>query len=192
MVVATMTFRNRGLTARATILAAVLAVLGITLGTLAATGIFEGGGSAGSGRTVCEGVCLRLPAGWTAGTLVGGRSGELSAAPFKLPSWVREGEQRKGVVEIPKGQFVIMIGTSARGYEYGWDRVKRIAVSPDSLRQERAPGHRSFAVRNVTFRGRSVSVGVQFADSRPTNDQFSTANRVLAGAYLEPPPAYTH
>jgi hypothetical protein len=188
-----MTLKGSGFTARVAILAAVLAILGVTFGALAATGVFEAGGSAGSGRTVCEGVCLRLPAGWTAGTLVGGTSGELSAAPFKLPSWVREGVQREGVVEIPKGQFVIMITTSARRYDYGWDRAKRIAVSPGALRQdEQALGRRSLAVRNVTFRGRSVSVGVQFADSRPTNDQFSTVNRILATAYLDPPPPFTH
>jgi hypothetical protein len=86
-----------------------------------------------------------------------------------------------------------MITTSARRYDYGWDRAKRIAVSPGALRQdEQALGRRSLAVRNVTFRGRSVSVGVQFADSRPTNDQFSTVNRILATAYLDPPPPFTH
>jgi hypothetical protein len=144
------------------------------------------------GSQLCDhSFCLRLPAGWDGRTEHGGTEGRLIAAPFRLPSWV--GQHKEGIIEIPGGQFLILVSNFDRGYLFGWRRTKRLAVSKLRLQAEPdwAIGDRSFVENGATFRGRSVDVIVKFADSKPSDDQFASVNRVLATFHPAPLPAIT-
>jgi hypothetical protein len=143
-------------------------------------------------RQLCgNSFCLRLPVGWDGRTERGGTAGRLVAAPFRLPSWV--GEHKEGIIAIPEGRFLILVTNFDRGYLFGWPRAKSLAVSQTGLRAEPewATGDRSFAKTAATFRGRSVGVLVQFADSKPSDDQFTSVNQVLATFRPAPLPVDT-
>jgi hypothetical protein len=115
------------------------------------------------------------------------------AAPFRLPAWVGGPGHHEGVIGIPHGQFVLMVVHFDRGYLSGSPRVRTLSISRRRLRPQSgsSPGSRSQAMHNVTFLGRSVSIEVDFADARPTQDQFDRVNEVLASAHLAPPPKKT-
>jgi hypothetical protein len=141
------------------------------------------------GRSFCDNsMCLRLPQGWSGAVDHGGTASRLIAAPFRLPGWV--GNNREGAIDIPRGQFVLMLLHFDRGYRFGWARARTISVSRGRLRLEPtwSPGAWSVSTRAVTFLGLAVNVAVYFADSGPTTNQFDRANAVLATADLAPPP----
>lgn len=143
-------------------------------------------------RQLCDNsFCLRLPSGWDGRTERGGTAGRLVAAPFRLPSWV--GEHKEGNIAIPERRFVILVTNFDAGYLFGWPRANTLAVSPQGLQAEPqwAIGDRSFVKTAATFRGRSVNVLVQFADPKPSDDQFASVNRVLATFRPAPPPIIT-
>jgi hypothetical protein len=168
-------------------------ILVIIFAALLVFGVFKRGATTTWGRELCDNsMCLRLPAGWDGRTEHGGPEGRLIAAPFRLPDWV--GQHKQGIVEIPEGQFVINLSNFDRGYLFGWPRTEVLAISRRRLRAEPkwAIGNRSSARTDVTFRSRSVSLLVQFADPKPSEDQFASVNRVLATLHPAPPPAITH
>lgn len=170
-----------------------IGILVIIVAALLVFGLFERGVTTTRGRELCDNsMCLRLPAGWDGRTESGGIAGRLIAAPFRLPRWV--GQHEQGVIEIPEGRFVILLSNFDRGYLFGWPRTETLAVSRRRLRAEPkwAIGDRSFTKTAVTFRGRSVDLLVEFADPKPSEDQFASVNRVLATLHPAPPPVITH
>jgi hypothetical protein len=177
--------------ARITILVTAFGVLAVGFGALLAAVVFQDDGYT-RGQLCDNSLCLRLPADWDGRTESGSWS-RLITAPFTLPGWV--GQNKEGVIAIPRGRFVISLSHSDRGVLVGLPQATTLAVSPGRLRAEPTwmpPGDKSFINTNVTFHDRSVDVLVQFADPQPNQEQFGLVNRVLATLHPAPPPVPTH
>ena len=127
-------------------------------------------------------LAVRLPRGWFGSVAYGGnvafferRIGILVLASFPLPD---SAGRCKPSVHVPDGQLVVTIRDEGTR-RFGWPRVSRLEVfrgAPGSVSRG------SEIVRNVVYRGLSLSVSVEVAGGEPSDAQIRMVNCLLRTA----------